>query len=232
MQKCRASFEWRALNLASEVWDGGFQPWIFWIIEPSFWKHSGSCSSFPGSVGMNCGFWVLLEASLLRPYPAYHLQFGSAISARQLDILFSTEENRRAWAGLEAACVSVSPGLAHRSVHQTTDICCLQFWRLFKVRASQETPQPRQTRKVGHTNRSLPVTLGRVGRREDNNDWSHHYTSIAAVDWWNPLTMVSWQQDNILQYRWTDSTNTSKVIPAAFRLDSRVMLLLQYHAVA
>lgn len=36
MQKCRASFEWRALNLASEVWDGGFQPWIFWIIEPSF----------------------------------------------------------------------------------------------------------------------------------------------------------------------------------------------------
>lgn len=101
MQKCRASFEWRALNLASEVWDGGFQPWIFWIIEPSFWKRSGSCFSFPGSVGMNCGFWVLLEASLLRPYPAYHLQFWLCHICKTTGhpVLHRREQTSLSWSG-------------------------------------------------------------------------------------------------------------------------------------
>ena len=145
MQKCGASFEWRALNLANGY--GGFQPRIFWVIDPSFWKGPGSCSSLPGSEGMNCGFWALLEASLPWPYPAYRWQFGLCGICKTPG--HPVLRRGQAWAGLEAARVSVSPGLAHRLVHQTTDICCLQFWRLFRLKGSH----PRK-----------PLSPGRLGQ--------------------------------------------------------------------
>lgn len=136
-----------------------------------------------------------------------------------------------AWAGLEAAHVSVSPGLLHRAVHETTDICCLQFWRLFRLPPSQEPLSPGGLGRLVTLTETCQWPEGGWGEGRITG-WSHHCTGIAAVDWWSRLTTVSWQQNNILQSRWTDLTNTSKVMPAAFRLDSRVMLLLKYHAVA
>lgn len=230
MKKCRASFEWRALNLASEVWDGGFQPWIFWIIEPSFWKGSGSCSSFPGSMGMSCGFWMLPEASLLWPYPAHHCSSGAAVSARQLDILFSTEKDEPELAWRLHMCPSAQGCYTEQCMKQQT-------FAAYSSGGFSDCPHPRKPLSPGGLGRLVTLTEtcqwpeggwgeGRI------TGWSHHCTGIAAVDWWSRLTTVSWQQNNILQSRWTDLTNTSKVMPAAFWLDSRVMLLLKYHAVA
>ena len=94
-----ASFLWRALNLAiyGKVWNGGFQPWIFLDNETlfservlTFWFQP--CSSFLGSTRRKYRFWVLRRAFLLCTCPGNKTcSLTSAVSARQLDILLSTE---------------------------------------------------------------------------------------------------------------------------------------------
>ena len=208
---------------------GGFQPWIFWVIDPSFWKGSGSCSSLPGSVGMNCGFWVSLEASLLWPYPAYHLQFGlcGICKTPGHPVLRRGEQ---AWAGLEAARVSVSPGLAHRLVHQTTDICCLQFWRLFRLKGSH----PRKPLSPGRLGQLVTLTEACQwpgGGWGEGRLMTTDLTIVPVLLLWTGETLWWWCHGSRTVSFSTDSTNTSRVMPAAFRLDSRVTLLLKYHAV-